>query len=47
MTVVTQFVTDDGTDHGELVEMRRLFVQDGQVKYFCVIEDEIILSVVR
>jgi len=31
MTVVTQFVTDDGTDHGELVEMRRLFVQDGQV----------------
>merc|ERR1712198_135137 len=31
MTVVTQFVTNDGTDNGELVEMRRLYVQDGKV----------------
>ena len=31
MTVVTQFITDDGTDTGELVEMRRLYVQDGKV----------------
>ena len=29
VTVVTQFLTDDGTDDGELVEIRRLFVQDG------------------
>ena len=27
MTVVTQFITDDGTDSGELVEIRRLYVQ--------------------
>ena len=31
MTVVTQFITDDGTDTGELVEMRRLYVQDGKI----------------
>ena len=31
MTVVTQFITEDGTDNGELVEIRRLYVQDGQV----------------
>ena len=31
MTVVTQFLTNDGTDTGDLVEMRRLYVQDGQV----------------
>jgi cellulose 1,4-beta-cellobiosidase len=30
MTVVTQFVTDDGTDDGDLVEIRRLYVQDGK-----------------
>jgi len=28
--VVTQFLTDDGTDSGELVEVKRFFVQDGQ-----------------
>ncbi|CAK0878351.1 unnamed protein product [Prorocentrum cordatum] len=31
MTVVTQFVTDDGTDDGDLVEIRRLYVQGGKV----------------
>jgi cellulose 1,4-beta-cellobiosidase len=31
MTVVTQFITDDGTDEGELVEVKRFFVQDGNV----------------
>ena len=31
MTVVTQFVTKDGTDSGELVEIRRLYVQNGKV----------------
>jgi len=30
-TVVTQFLTDDGTDNGNLVEMRRVWVQDGKV----------------
>ncbi|KAF2242592.1 glycoside hydrolase family 7 protein [Trematosphaeria pertusa] len=30
-TVVTQFVTDDGTDSGTLSEIRRLYVQDGTV----------------
>eukprot|EP00939_MAST-03C_sp_MAST-3C-sp1_P001629 g1629.t1 len=30
-TVVTQFHTSDGTDSGDLVEIRRLFVQDGVV----------------
>jgi len=31
MTVVTQFLTSDNTDQGELVEIRRLYVQDGKV----------------
>ncbi|KAL2827676.1 concanavalin A-like lectin/glucanase domain-containing protein [Aspergillus pseudoustus] len=30
-TVVTQFVTSDNTTSGELVEIRRLYVQDGEV----------------
>jgi len=31
MTVVTQFLTDDGTDDGELVEIRRLYVQGDKI----------------
>lgn len=31
MTVVTQFRTGDGTDTGDVTEIRRLFVQDGKV----------------
>jgi len=31
MTVVTQFWTHDGTDTGELSEIRRFYVQDGRV----------------
>merc|ERR1719396_305894 len=31
MTVVTQFITTDGTDTGDLAEIRRLYVQDGKV----------------
>jgi cellulose 1,4-beta-cellobiosidase len=31
LTVVTQFITTDGTDNGDLKEIRRLFVQDGKV----------------
>ncbi|KAJ8518543.1 hypothetical protein ONZ45_g4379 [Pleurotus djamor] len=31
ITVVTQFITDDGTDSGTLVEIRRIYVQDGVV----------------
>ena len=31
MTVVTQFITDDGTDDGKLVEIRRFYVQDGNI----------------
>merc|ERR550537_971394 len=31
MTVVTQFITEDGTDDGDLAEIRRLYVQDGVV----------------
>jgi len=31
MTVVTQFLTSDGTDTGDLVEIRRLYVQDDKV----------------
>jgi len=31
MTVVTQFLTSDGTDDGALVEMRRFYVQEGKV----------------
>jgi len=30
-TVVTQFVTEDGTDTGKLSEIRRVWVQDGKV----------------
>merc|ERR1711988_2044043 len=30
MTVVTQFITDDGTDAGRLSEIRRFYVQDGK-----------------
>lgn len=30
-TVVTQFITVDGTDEGDLAEIRRLYVQDGVV----------------
>jgi len=31
MTVVTQFITSDGTDTGDLIEMRRKYVQDGKI----------------
>merc|ERR1712137_1533138 len=31
MTVVTQFITSDGTDNGDLTEIRRLYVQNGEV----------------
>lgn len=31
ITVVTQFITTDGTDTGDLSEIRRLYVQDGKV----------------
>merc|ERR1719238_2177621 len=30
MTVVTQFITDDGTDSGTVNEVRRFYVQDGK-----------------
>jgi len=30
ITVVTQFLTEDGTDEGKLSEMRRFYVQDGK-----------------
>ncbi|KAF2201360.1 glycoside hydrolase [Delitschia confertaspora ATCC 74209] len=30
-TVVTQFITDSGTDTGKLSEIRRIYVQDGKV----------------
>ena len=30
LTVVTQFLTDDGTDAGTLVEVRRHYIQDGK-----------------
>ena len=33
MQVVTQFITDDGTDTGNLVEMRRFYVQDSKFIY--------------
>jgi len=33
VTVVTQFITDDGTDTGTLKEIRRLYVQDGKVHH--------------
>jgi len=31
MTVVTQFLTTDGTDSGDFSEMRRFYVQDGKI----------------
>lgn len=31
MTVVTQFLTTDGTDTGDLSEIRRYYVQDGNI----------------
>merc|ERR1712039_769405 len=31
MTVVTQFLTTDGTDEGDLSEIRRFYVQDGHI----------------
>merc|ERR1712150_409133 len=31
MTVVTQFISSDGTDNGDLKEIKRLFVQNGKV----------------
>jgi len=31
LTVVTQFLTTDGTDTGDLAEIRRFYVQDGRV----------------
>jgi len=31
VTVVTQFITSDGTDTGDLVEVKRFYVQDGEV----------------
>ena len=31
MRVVTQFITDDGTANGNLAEIRRLYVQSGNV----------------
>ncbi|TKA22201.1 Exoglucanase 1 [Salinomyces thailandicus] len=31
ITVVTQFITDDGTASGTLTEIRRIYVQDGEV----------------
>jgi cellulose 1,4-beta-cellobiosidase len=31
ITVVTQFITDDGTENGNLVEIKRKFVQNGKV----------------
>lgn len=31
MTVVTQFITDDGTDSGTLSEIKRFYIQDGKV----------------
>ena len=30
-TVVTQFITHDGTDNGDVVEVKRKYVQDGKV----------------
>jgi cellulose 1,4-beta-cellobiosidase len=33
MTVVTQFITDDGTDTGKLTEMRRFYIQNNKTIY--------------
>lgn len=38
LTVVTQFVTDDGTASGTLTEIRRLYVQEGEVVQNAVVE---------
>eukprot|EP00441_Pelagodinium_beii_P005771 CAMPEP_0197705576 /NCGR_PEP_ID=MMETSP1338-20131121/126511_1 /TAXON_ID=43686 ORGANISM="Pelagodinium beii, Strain RCC1491" /NCGR_SAMPLE_ID=MMETSP1338 /ASSEMBLY_ACC=CAM_ASM_000754 /LENGTH=1321 /DNA_ID=CAMNT_0043289485 /DNA_START=186 /DNA_END=4151 /DNA_ORIENTATION=- len=38
MTVVTQFLTHDGTDTGDLSEIRRFYVQDGKVVHSPVIK---------
>merc|ERR1712070_847012 len=29
VTVITQFITDDGSDHGKLVEVKQFYQQDG------------------
>lgn len=39
-TVVTQFVTDDGTDAGTLQSIHRFYVQDGEVIPNSVVEVE-------
>jgi len=31
LTVVTQFITHDGTDTGDLVDIRRFYIQDGKI----------------
>ena len=31
MTVVTQFITTDGSDNGDLKEVKRFYVQNGRV----------------
>jgi len=31
VTVVTQFITSDGTDAGDLIDIRRFYIQDGKV----------------
>jgi len=31
LTLITQFITSDGTDDGDLVEIRRSYIQDGKV----------------
>lgn len=31
MTVVTQFITNDGSDHGDLSEIKRFYLQNGKV----------------
>merc|ERR1719333_806824 len=31
VTVVTQFISSDGTDDGDLIEIKRFYVQDGRV----------------
>merc|ERR1712071_436070 len=31
VTVTTQFITNDGTDHGKLVEVKQIYQQDGKI----------------
>ena len=31
MTIVTQFITEGNTDDGDLIDIRRFYVQDGKV----------------